>query len=372
MNYWLMKSEPSTYSYEQLEKDKKTGWNGVRNFQASANLKAMKIGDRVFFYHSNEGLAVVGIAEVSKTYYPDPTDKTERFGMVDIKPVQPFKTPVALADIKKDPKLKDMVLVKNSRLSVQPVTPEEWKHICQLGGVKGEAPPLRPNPAALPPFRPDTTHPVRSLTGERHVRLCRSRRQYAHHPIPRTQMAGKVRQRVGGGQAGVVLHPAGADHAGAARHGRRGDRGARGHQAHGRGRDRRAMGADAIHWWAGAGGALRRLARAAQFRRRPEDHRRDALCSLHAGEAGHRRHDRRAEALQEHLRGAGLWRGCRDHRPVRGARFQPARRHADAHRLGPGQPGARPLRRARRQCRCAGGRGQRTADRGGRAALSSV
>ena len=137
MNYWLMKSEPSTYSYEQLEKDKKTGWNGVRNFQASANMKAMKVGDRVFFYHSNEGLAVVGIAEVSKTYYPDPTDKTERFGMVDIKPVQEFETPVALADIKKDAKLKDMVLVKNSRLSVQPVTPEQWKHICQLGGVKG-------------------------------------------------------------------------------------------------------------------------------------------------------------------------------------------------------------------------------------------
>ena len=137
MNYWLMKSEPSTYSFEQLVKDKKTGWNGVRNFQASANMKAMKAGDRVFFYHSNEGLAVVGIAEVSKTYYPDPTDKTQRFGMVDIKPVQPLKTPVALADIKKDPKLKDMVLVKNSRLSVQPVTPEQWKHICQLGGVKG-------------------------------------------------------------------------------------------------------------------------------------------------------------------------------------------------------------------------------------------
>src|SRR5262245_43849642 len=136
MNYWLMKSEPSTYSYEQLEKDKKTRWNGVRNFQASANMKAMKTGDRVFFYHSNEGLAVVGIAEVSKTYYPDPTDKTQRFGMVDIKPVQPFKTPVALVDIKKDPKLKDMVLVKNSRLSVQPVTPEEWKKVCEMGGVK--------------------------------------------------------------------------------------------------------------------------------------------------------------------------------------------------------------------------------------------
>src|SRR5688500_14868076 len=136
MNYWLMKSEPSTYSYEQLEKDKKTGWNGVRNFQASANLKAMKIGDRVFFYHSNEGLAVVGIAEVSKTYYPDPTDKTERFGMVDIRPVQALKPPVALADSKKYSKLKDMVLVKKWRLSVQRVTAEAWTHICQLAGVK--------------------------------------------------------------------------------------------------------------------------------------------------------------------------------------------------------------------------------------------
>ena len=137
MNYWLMKSEPSTYSYDQLAKDKKTSWNGVRNFQASANLKAMKIGDRVFFYHSNEGLAIVGIAEVSKTYYPDPTDKTERFGMVDIKPVMPFKTPVTLADIKQDPKLKDMTLVRASRLSVQPVTAEQWKYICALGGAKG-------------------------------------------------------------------------------------------------------------------------------------------------------------------------------------------------------------------------------------------
>jgi predicted RNA-binding protein with PUA-like domain len=137
MNYWLMKSEPSSYSWDHLVKDKRTSWNGVRNFQASANLKAMKIGDRVFFYHSNEGLAIVGIAEVSKTYYPDPTDKTERFGMVDIKPVMPFKTPVTLAEIKQDAKLKDMTLVRASRLSVQPVTAEQWKYVCSLGGVKG-------------------------------------------------------------------------------------------------------------------------------------------------------------------------------------------------------------------------------------------
>jgi predicted RNA-binding protein with PUA-like domain len=137
MNYWLMKSEPSSYSWDQLVKDKKTSWNGVRNFQASANLKAMKIGDRAFFYHSGEGPAVVGIAEICKTYYPDPTDETGRFGMVDIKPVAPLKTPVTLADIKKEPKFKDMVLVRASRLSVQPVTPEQWKQVCQMGGAKG-------------------------------------------------------------------------------------------------------------------------------------------------------------------------------------------------------------------------------------------
>ena len=137
MAYWLMKSEPGTYSWDQLVKDKRTNWNGVRNHVAAGNMKAMKKGDRVFFYHSGEGKEIVGIAEVVKEYYPDSTDETGKFGMVDIKPVQPLKTPVALADIKKDPKLKDMVLVKNSRLSVQPVTPEQWKHICQLGGVKG-------------------------------------------------------------------------------------------------------------------------------------------------------------------------------------------------------------------------------------------
>jgi predicted RNA-binding protein with PUA-like domain len=137
MNYWLMKSEPSSYSFDQLVKDKHTSWNGIRNYQASHNMKAMKIGDRVFFYHSNEGLAVVGIAEVCKTYYRDPTDESLRFGMVDIKALTPFEKPVTMADIKKEPKLKDMVLVKNSRLSVQPVTPEQWKLVCQMGGVKG-------------------------------------------------------------------------------------------------------------------------------------------------------------------------------------------------------------------------------------------
>ena len=137
MSYWLMKSEPSAYGWDDLVKDKRTSWSGVRNFQASNNLKAMKVGDRAFFYHSNEGLAVVGIMEVAKTYYPDPSDKTQRFGMVDVKPVMPLTTPVTMAEIKKTAKLKDMVLVKNSRLSVQPVTAEEWKLVCQMGGVKG-------------------------------------------------------------------------------------------------------------------------------------------------------------------------------------------------------------------------------------------
>ena len=137
MQYWLMKSEPSAYSWQQLVKDGKTGWTGVRNFQASANMKKMQKGDRVFFYHSNEGLEIVGIMEVTKEYHPDPTDKTEKFGMVEVKPVAPVPTPVSMKEIKATPALKDMVLVKNSRLSVQPVTAAEWKLVCKMGGVKG-------------------------------------------------------------------------------------------------------------------------------------------------------------------------------------------------------------------------------------------
>ena len=135
MQYWLMKSEPSAYSWQQLQKDGKTGWTGVRNFQASANMKKMQKGDRVFFYHSNEGLEIVGIMEVAKEYHPDPTDKTAKFGMVEVKPVAPVPTPVSMKEIKATPSLKDMVLVKNSRLSVQPVTAAEWKQVCKMGGV---------------------------------------------------------------------------------------------------------------------------------------------------------------------------------------------------------------------------------------------
>lgn len=137
MNYWLMKSEPSAYSWDQLVKDGKTFWSGVRNYQAAANLKAMKKGDRAFFYHSNDGLAVVGIAEIAKEYYPDHTDATGKFGMVDVKPMMPVKTPVTLAAIKATPELKDIGLIRQSRLSVMPVTPAQWKIICKMGGVKG-------------------------------------------------------------------------------------------------------------------------------------------------------------------------------------------------------------------------------------------
>jgi predicted RNA-binding protein with PUA-like domain len=136
MQYWLMKSEPSAYSWQQLNKDGKTGWTGVRNFQASANMKKMQKGDHVFFYHSNEGLEVVGIMEITKEYHPDPTDKTAKFGMVEVKPVTPVPKPVTMKEIKATPSLKDMVLVKNSRLSVQPVTAAEWKQVCKMGGVK--------------------------------------------------------------------------------------------------------------------------------------------------------------------------------------------------------------------------------------------
>ena len=135
MAYWLMKSEPSSYSWQRLEKDGRTNWSGVRNFQASNNLKAMKLDDRAFFYHSNEGLAVVGIMTIVKEYYPDPSDESGRFGMVDVAPLRPFARPVDLAAIKAEPKLADMLLVRHPRLSVMPVEPAAWKLICKMGGT---------------------------------------------------------------------------------------------------------------------------------------------------------------------------------------------------------------------------------------------
>lgn len=135
MAHWLMKSEPSVYSWDRLVKDKRTQWDGVRNALAANNMKAMKKGDRAFFYHSNEGLEIVGIMEIVREYYPDPKDESGKFGMVDVKPVMPLKTPVTLKAIKAEPKLQDLPLVRMSRLSVSPVDEASWKLICRMGGV---------------------------------------------------------------------------------------------------------------------------------------------------------------------------------------------------------------------------------------------
>ncbi len=135
--YWLLKSEPSSWSWDQqvAAGKKGTSWNGVRNHQAKNNLQAMTVGDRGFFYHSNEGKAVMGVVEVTRPYYPDPTDETGRFGMVDVRAVAAMPNPVTLDAIKAEPGLEDMVLVKNSRLSVQPVTEAEWHIVCRMGGL---------------------------------------------------------------------------------------------------------------------------------------------------------------------------------------------------------------------------------------------
>lgn len=136
MAYWLVKSEPGAYSWDDMVRDGRTHWNGVRNYQASNNMKAMKIGDRAFFYHSVNEKQVVGVVEIVKEYYPDHTDSSGRFGMVDVKPVAPMKKPVTLADIKAEPKLADIALVRQSRLSVMPVGKDEWKLICKMGDTK--------------------------------------------------------------------------------------------------------------------------------------------------------------------------------------------------------------------------------------------
>jgi predicted RNA-binding protein with PUA-like domain len=137
MNHWLVKSEPSVYSWDDLLADKRTDWSGVRNFQASNNLKAMKKGDRAFFYHSGAGPAIVGIAEVMREYYPDPSDKAGRFGMVDLAAVMAMKKPVSLAEIKAEARLAGFALVRQGRLSVVPVSAAEWKLICAMGQTKG-------------------------------------------------------------------------------------------------------------------------------------------------------------------------------------------------------------------------------------------
>jgi predicted RNA-binding protein with PUA-like domain len=136
MNYWLVKSEPFKWSWDDQVNKGVEHWDGVRNYQASNNMKSMRVGDRAFFYHSNEGKEIVGIVEVVKEYYPDHTDPKGRFGMVDFKAIEPFKKPVTLQQIKETPTLQDMALVKQSRLSVCPVTKSEWELILKMGGMK--------------------------------------------------------------------------------------------------------------------------------------------------------------------------------------------------------------------------------------------
>ena len=134
--YWLFKSEPGAWSWEDQLREGTGEWDGVRNHQANNNMKAMKIGDKGFFYHSVNEKQIVGIVEVVKEHYPDHTDASGRFGMVDVKALEPVKTPVTLADIKADPRLQNMALVRQSRLSVTPVGADEWKIICARAGVK--------------------------------------------------------------------------------------------------------------------------------------------------------------------------------------------------------------------------------------------
>lgn len=136
MAYWLVKSEPFKYSWDQFEKDGQTFWDGVRNYAARNNLKAMKKGDQVFWYHSNEGLEIVGIAKVVKEAYQDPTTDEEAWVVVDLKPFKKLKKPVSLVQVKSEKRLKDMALVRLGRLSVQPVTDEEWKVVMELGETK--------------------------------------------------------------------------------------------------------------------------------------------------------------------------------------------------------------------------------------------
>ena len=136
MAYWLFKSEPSSWSWEEqvAAGEAGTNWNGVRNHQAKLNLQAMRRGDRGFFYHSGEGKAIVGVVEVVREYYPDPSDETGRFGMVDVRAVEALPEPVTLDRIKAEPRLEDMALVRLSRLSVQPVTDEEWRIVRAMAG----------------------------------------------------------------------------------------------------------------------------------------------------------------------------------------------------------------------------------------------
>lgn len=134
MAYWLVKSEPATWSWQQHMEVGVEPWNGVRNHQAIGNLKAMQTGDRAFFYHSGAERRIMGVVEVTRPYYPDPSDSSGRFGMVDLKAVHPLAKPVTLAEIKADPHLRHIALVRHSRLSVMPIDDDSWRIICAAGG----------------------------------------------------------------------------------------------------------------------------------------------------------------------------------------------------------------------------------------------
>ena len=136
MNYWLIKSEPYEFSWQQLQQDKKTDWTGVRNYTARNNLREMKKGDLAFFYHSNVGQEIVGIAKVIKESFQDPTTAESAWLAVQFAPVKAFKQPVALSTLKQDPYFKDMDLVRLGRLSVGKVTQPVWEKVCEMGGVK--------------------------------------------------------------------------------------------------------------------------------------------------------------------------------------------------------------------------------------------
>ena len=133
-SHWLVKSEPTVYAFADLERDGRTVWDGVRNHAAALNLKAMAQGDEVLFYHSQEGLAVVGVAKVARTAFPDASDPTGRFVAVELAPVRPLKRPVTLAEMKAESALAEMAMLRQSRLSVSPVSEAEWKTILRLAG----------------------------------------------------------------------------------------------------------------------------------------------------------------------------------------------------------------------------------------------
>jgi predicted RNA-binding protein with PUA-like domain len=138
MNYWLVKSEPDAFSWDQQVANGVEPWTGVRNHTAKLNLKAMAVGDQAFFYHSNVGKEIVGVVEVARAAYPDPSAEKGDWVCVDMRAVGPLKRPVSLAEIKSDPALADIVLIRQSRLSVVPVSPAHWRHLCRLGGWEGK------------------------------------------------------------------------------------------------------------------------------------------------------------------------------------------------------------------------------------------